>query len=166
MGLVHKVHNDRTVASCKGLIYTLPEIEQILTSLISPVARVTFSTLQSLVLTKCLSNSDEKASLCSLRGICDYFNSKSKTGARCFSHLQPPEPTWRHLTLNGNKSSHFSSLTVSGIQSCETMLEVNQIPVMVLTSGRCQGLWLEGARQGQPDWLRVVIVEGDKGHGL
>lgn len=36
MGVVQRVHNDMTVASCTGLMYTLPEIEQILTSLISP----------------------------------------------------------------------------------------------------------------------------------
>jgi len=43
MGVVQKVHNNVTVASCTALMYTLPEIEQILMSLISPLARVSFS---------------------------------------------------------------------------------------------------------------------------
>lgn len=51
MGVVQRVHNDMTVASSAGLVYTLPEIEQILTSLISPPTRVTFSPPQSLVKT-------------------------------------------------------------------------------------------------------------------
>lgn len=46
MGVVQKVHNDMTVASCTVLIYTLPEIEQTLVSVISLV--ITFSPLQSL----------------------------------------------------------------------------------------------------------------------
>ena len=37
MGVVQKVHNDMTVASCTVLTYTHPEIEQILMSLISPL---------------------------------------------------------------------------------------------------------------------------------
>lgn len=85
-------------------------------------------------------NGDEEVSVYCLRrvkmaGNCGYFNSKSKTGALYFLHLQPPKPSWQHLTLNSNESSHFSSLTVSGRQSYGTMREVNQIPVMVLTSG-------------------------------
>ena len=64
-------------------------------------------------------------------------------------HVQPLKPPWQHLTLNSNESSLFSSLTLTGRQSYGTMREVNQIPVMVLTSGRGQGPWLEGARRGQ-----------------
>lgn len=40
MGVVQRgqsMHNDTTVASCTALAYTFPEIEQILTSLISPL---------------------------------------------------------------------------------------------------------------------------------
>lgn len=48
MGVVQKLHNDMTVASCTVLTYTLPEIEQILMSLISRLTRVTSSPLQSL----------------------------------------------------------------------------------------------------------------------
>lgn len=81
---------------------------------------------------------------------CGYFNSRSKTGALYFLQLQPLKPSWQHLTLNSNESSHFLPLTASGRQSCRTMQKDNQTPVMVLTSGRGQGLWLEGARQGQP----------------
>lgn len=85
-----------------------------------------------------------------------------------FLHLQPPKSSWQHLTLNSNESSHFSSLNVSGRQSCGTMPEVNQIPVMVLTSGWGQGLWLEGARRGQPiGWevsaLKETKVMGSRG---
>lgn len=46
MGVVQRVHNDMAVASCTVLVYTLPEIVQILMSLISPLTRVTFSPLQ------------------------------------------------------------------------------------------------------------------------
>lgn len=60
----------------------------------------------------------------------------------------------------------FSRLTVSGSQSSRTMREVNQIPVMVLTCGRGQGLWLQGAQTGPSGWLGGVSVGGGKGHGL
>lgn len=46
------------------------------------------------------------------------------------------------------------------------MREVNQIPVMVLTCGRGQGLWLQGAQTGPSGWLGGVSVGGGKGHGL
>lgn len=47
MGVVQKVHNEMTVAGCTVLTHTLPEIEQILMSLFSPLTGVTFSPLQS-----------------------------------------------------------------------------------------------------------------------
>lgn len=115
--------------------------------------------------------SDEEASVYCLRGVkmassSGYSNSQSKTGALYFLYLQPPKPSWQHLTLNSNESSHFSSLTVSGRQSCGTMREVNQIPVMVLTSGRGQGLRLEGARQGHPIGWEVSVLKETKVMGL
>lgn len=68
---------------------------------------------------------------------------------------------WKAMNLN-----IFSRLTVSGSQSCRTMREVNQIPVMVLTCGRGQGLWLQGAQTGPSGRLGGVSVGGGKGRGL
>lgn len=46
MGVVEREHNDATVASSAVLTDTLPQIEQILVSLISPSMRVTLSPLE------------------------------------------------------------------------------------------------------------------------
>lgn len=136
MGVVQRVHNDMTVAPCTERMYTLPEIEQILTSLISPPTPVTFSPLQSLVKTNHVLVTVMKKHLCTaqkqLQRASGYFNSVSKSGA-LFTFYSCSLPS-QHLTLNSNESSHFSSLTMSGRQLCGTMWEVNQIPVMVLTS--------------------------------
>lgn len=61
-------------------------------------------------------------------------------------HMHPSGSSLKHLNLN---SAPLLPL-LSGTQSVGIMLEVNQIPVMVLTSVWGQGLWLEGARQSQP----------------